>query len=173
MNSNLMLTIGGLVLLSTLIIAANRFILNQKTLALESEYVMTAISLGQSIINEAKEKSFDEVADTGKVYNPNQLTLFSSFGPDAGESIPLPDSLSNSTYLSALRYNDVDDYNGYSRRISTITADNYLATVSVTYASPTYPDSVLTTKTWCKKMTVTVTNPYITIPIRLSYSFTY
>ena len=119
MNSNLMLTIGGLVLLSTLIIAANRFILNQKTLALESEYVMTAISLGQSIINEAKEKSFDNIADTGKVYNVNQLTDFTHFGPDAGEAIPLPDSLTNSTYLSALKYNDIDDYNGYSRKVRT------------------------------------------------------
>lgn len=173
MNSNLMLTIGGLVLLSTLIIAANRFILNQKSLAMESEYVMTAISLGQSIINEAKEKSFDQVADTGKIYNPGGLTLFTSFGPDAGEAIPLPDSLSNSTFQSAIHYNDVDDYNGYTRLIRTNTADNYLATVEVTYASSTYPDSVVTNRTWCKKMTVTVTNPYITIPIRLSYAFTY
>lgn len=173
MNSNLMLTIGGLVLLTTLIIAANRFILNHKTLALESEYVMTAISLGQSIINEAKEKSFDQVSDTSKVVSINALTDFAHFSPDAGENIPLPDSLSNSTYQSALKYNDIDDYNGYTRRISTTTADDYLATVDVTYASPTYPDSVTTAKTWCKKMTVTVTSSYISIPVRLSYSFMY
>jgi hypothetical protein len=170
---NMMLTIGGFLLLSVLIISANSFILQNETLAIESQFVMAAESIGQSIINEAKVKSFDEKTVASRIFSPSNLTPVASLGPDAGEVFSKPDTISNNTYKSAKIYDDIDDYNGYTRIVNTTNVNGYLATVTVTYASPTYPDSASAVPTFCKKMTVTVTNTYISIPIILSYSFTY
>jgi hypothetical protein len=164
---------SGLILLSTLFITANRFVLNQETLALQSQYVITAVSLGQSIINEAKDKSFDKITKTGSINSPNLLTAPSSLGAESDEQFSLPDTISNFTYMSSRTYDDIDDYDGYCRTVNTVNAENYLVKAEIIYVSATCPDSISTVRTFCKRMTVTVTSPYISIPIILSYSFTY
>jgi hypothetical protein len=53
-------------------------------------------------------------------------------------------------------FNDVDDYNGYRRIVHTGDAYDLLLEVSVGYAMPTAPDSLLSFPTFCKRMSVRV-----------------
>jgi hypothetical protein len=91
----------------------------------------------------------------------------------SGELLPAPDTLGTAGYLSVAKFNDVDDYNGYTRRVDTPRMTGYLATVSVTYASATYPDSSITKRAFCKKMAVTVAIPMASNTLSINYLFTY
>jgi hypothetical protein len=165
------LTIGALFLLGVFLLSANGLLADSSRLADENEYCLTSISIAQSIIDEAKAKSFDETTTTGNV--PVATDLSPSLGPDASETIAATDTLSNGSFRSSSVFDDVDDYNGYHRQVSTSRVGGYDVRVSVNYASLTAPDSVSPTRTFCKRMVVTVTNPYMTGPIQLSYAFAY
>jgi len=170
---NYLIALGGLVIFSIFSLMTNSSILNNKKIALESEFVITATSIAQSIIEEAKNKSFDQntVIDTVTVLG----SLSSTLGREGSEStnVPLPDVMANNTFKSSIYYNDIDDYNGYSRTVSTPYSGNNTVSVQVSYVSQTSPDSVSASRTWFKKMTVTVTNPLISVPIALTHVFTY
>ena len=170
MSDNIMLTIGALVLLSSFIITSNSIILENKRQEYESEYMLTAIGIAQSVIDEAKTKAFDEVT------NPtNTSTLTISLAPESGESFTVPEVVAaNEVYQSMIKYDDVDDYNGYSRTVNTPRAGGYNVRVSVNYVNETNPDTDSGgSRTFCKKMTVTVTSIYFSAPVRLYYAFIY
>ena len=171
--ANYLMALGGLVIFSIFSLLTNSSILNNKKIALESEFIITATSVGQSVIEEAKNKYFDQNALVDTLTVPASLST--TLGRDGSESsnVPLPDVMTNNTFKSAINYNDVDDYNGYSRTVTTPFTGTNTVNVQVSYVSQTAPDSVSASKTWCKKMTVTVTNPLISIPIALTYVFTY
>lgn len=173
MSSNMMLTIGAVVLLTLFTLSANKIILQNKMMSSESEYVITAIGLAQSVINEAKTKTFDENSVTGTITSASQLTASASLGNETGESPVQPDTSSSNAYQSFSKFDDIDDYDGYKRSVTTPRAGGYLVSVTVDYVNETDPETVSTTQTYCKKMTVSVTSPYITIPVKLYYAFTY
>lgn len=174
MGNNLLITTGALVILGTFILTANHMMMNNTQVGAENEYYLTALSLGQSVIDEAKTKAFDQKVLTGFAATPSSLTHPDSLGTDgSAESVPSPDTLITSGYRSVFKFNDVDDYNKYSRTVNTDRLIGYLVNVTVTYASPTYPDSSKTTRTYCKMMTVTVTHSLLSTPMTLSYAFTY
>ena len=167
------MALGGLVIFSIFSLMTNTSILNNKKIALESEFIITATSLAQSVIEEAKNKTFDQntVTDTVTVLG----SLSSTLGREGTEStnVPLPDVMTNNTFKSAIYYNDVDDYNGYTRTVNTPYSGNNSVSVQVSYVSETSPDSVSANRTWCKKMTVAVTSPLISVPIVITYVFSY
>jgi hypothetical protein len=173
MSGNMMLTIGVIVLLTLFTLSANKIILQNKISSSESEYIITAIGLAQSVINEAKTKSFDEKVASGSVTSASQLTPSASLGKETGESPVQPDVSSSSTFQSYSKFDDIDDYNGYTRSVSTPRAGGYTVNVAVSYVSETDPETSSSSQTYCKKMTVTVTSPFITIPVKLFYAFTY
>ena len=148
-------------------------IVNNKKIAMESEFIITATSLGQSVIEEAKNKAFDEktLSDTVTVVG----SLSSTLGREGSESasVPLPDNLLNNTFRSAVFYDDIDDYNGYKRIVNTPLSGNDTINVQVAYVNQSSPYAVNANRTWCKKMTVTVTSAFISIPVVLTYIFSY
>jgi hypothetical protein len=161
----------------------------------QNEYYVTALSLAQSVLDEAKTKAYDEytVNRTYALTKTDSLTLPSKLGREWGEQLSVPDvdtittsspfTPSSPGYRSTTQFDDVDDYNGYQRLVNTPRAEGYRIRVSVQYASPTCPDSAVSTKTWCKTMTVQITSPYfrkqtvldIEVPdtLVLSYAFLY
>lgn len=173
MGSSLLLTIGSLVMLGLFMLSANGLISDNIHTAEENEYYLTALSLAQSVIDEAKTKSFDQVTVTSVVSSPSAFTTPAGLGPDTGESITGPDSASGGVYLSLSRFNDIDDYQGYIRLANTARADRYTVTAAVEYANALSPDSSSAVGTFCKKMTVTVTSPYLPGPVSLQYAFVY
>ena len=170
MGSNMMLTIGAILLFGLFLSSSNRMMIGNNQIASQNEYYITGMSLAQSIIDEAKTKAFDQStvnADTAVVAR-SSMTAPGSLGPGAGETVPSTDTLSslapysstNKGYMSAVKFNDVDDYNKYTRRVNTPRAEGYVLTVTVNYATETNPDNVEIVRTYCKKMTVQVTSPY-------------
>jgi len=173
MTGNYLLTVGALALLSILILSTNNSIQNNDISITESKIIITGTSLGQTLIDEIRSKVFDEAEISGSVSSESDLS--SSLGPDGGENFTMPDSAVSNTFLSASNYNDIDDYNGYIRIVDTPNAENFTLTCSVTYAELSNPDVSAGSKSYCKKVTVTVTSPFFSsIPsIVLKYAFTY
>jgi hypothetical protein len=174
MGNSMMLVIGGLLLMTVFMLSANGLMLLNTETAEQNGAFLTALSVGQSVIDEAMTKAFDQATVSGSVTSTSALTNVSALGRDgSGENVPVPDTLSGQGFLSNSRFNDVDDYRGYSRLVSTQRTAPLTVSVTVQYASETCPDSLLSTKTFCKKMTVTVTGEQLVAPVVLQYIFAY
>ena len=175
MGNSMLLTIGTLVLFGAFTLGSFALMANNTEIVSDNEYNLTALSLAQSVIDEAKSKAFDEKSLTKTSSSPDSLTLPNLIGNDGGgESFALPDAITgNQAFSSLSKYDDVDDYNGYRRITNTPRAGGYDIRVSVKYASPTDPDSVKTIRTFCKKMDVSVSHKFLARPITLSYAFMY
>src|ERR1035437_487236 len=101
---------GALVIFSVFSLITNKSLINNKKVAMESDFIITATSLAQSVIEEAKTKAFDEktLSDTVTLVSSLSATL----GPDAGETIsPSPDVMDavKNSFKSAHNYDDIDD----------------------------------------------------------------
>jgi len=170
----MLLTAGAIVLFGVFLLSANRLMGNATITADENKFYVTALSIGQSIIDEAKTKAFDQKTIVSAIPVTDSLTVPASMGRDGfAEAVPSPDTLSSLGYASARKFNDVDDYKGYRRLVNTPRGSGYIVDVTVGYVSETCPDSSKNTRTYCKRMTVTVKSPFTTVPVDLSYPFTY
>lgn len=158
MHSNqLLLIAAGLGILAILILSTNTATLQNISLKLENRSTLSTISIAQSIIEEIKIKSFDENTLAGFPTSLNNLTPASSFGPE-GEVYPA--------------FDDVDDYNNYSRAITTNDAGTITAIVKVSYVNEDFPDITSTSITYLKKVIVELTGGNLTQKITLSRIFT-
>jgi hypothetical protein len=193
MGSNMLLTIGAIILFGLFLSLSDKLMIGNNQIASQNEYYVTGLALAQSVIDEAKAKVFDQSVNGVASVPLSAMTSPASLGPEgAGETFAYPDNLTSSApyssvnpgYLSAVKFNDVDDYNGYSRTVNTPRAEGYQIRVSVKYASETAPDSVKNARTFCKVMTVKVTSPFfpklgdgggVTVPdtLTIKYAFTY
>ena len=181
MGSNIILAVGALIIFGVFLNSSDRLMIMNTQLAEQNEYYLTALSLGQSLINEAKTKAFDQKTVSSPVSVPDSLST--ALGTDgAAETVPSPDTLITSSpystavpgFRSTVKFNDVDDYNGYKRKVNTQRAEGYTLTAKVHYASATYPDSVYaSTKSYCKTMTVVVKSPFFPDSVTVSYAFLY
>ena len=182
MGANIILAMGALVIFGTFLSSSNRLMTANTQIAEQNEYYISAISLAQGVIDEAKSKAFDQNTDTSIVTLTGSLTAPGSLGKDgAAESVPNPDTLysgapfsaSSPGYRSTAKFNDIDDYNDYKRRVNTPRAEGFTVSVKVNYANETTPDLSLAVRSFCKRMVVTVSSPFLTSPVKLSYAFTY
>jgi hypothetical protein len=181
MGINVILSLFALVIFGTFFSSTIQLMTNNTAIADQNEYFITALSLGQSVIDEAKTKSFDQKTVSAAVAVPDSLTAVAALGRELGESFSFPDTLTAGSpfsslspgYLSTVKFNDIDDYKGYQRLIKTARADKYTVSVDVYYVSPTYPDSTEAVPTFGKQMKVTVSSPYLPHSVSLLYTFTY
>jgi hypothetical protein len=164
---------GALVIFSIFTLITNRTLINNKKLSYESQFIISASSLAQSVIEEAKNKAFDEKTISTSVTDTSGLTNYSVLGPEL--TFSLPDTMSKNSFKSAALYNDIDDYNKYRRIVNDSISGNNSISVKVFYVDISNPDDTIGTthNTWYKKMMVTVNNPFISIPIELTYIFSY
>ncbi len=152
------LAMGALILLAVLSFNFNSAVLQNSTVDVENKVALTAISLGDGLIEEMKGKSFDQTTIKFPTSNPASLTKPDSLGPDSGEFYP--------------NFNDVDDYNGFVEHVSTPFVEDYHISCVVEYVDPNNLDNVSSTQTFYKKAIVTVTSPYMRYSVTLSYIFT-
>jgi hypothetical protein len=176
MGANMILTIGAILLFGVFLNSSNKLMIGNNQIAAQNEYYVTALSLGQSVIDEAKMKAFDEKIigiplGSAKV---DTMTAVGSMGTDKPAEVAAnPDVAGASGFQSAIKFNDVDDYNGYRRLVNTPRAEGYYVSARVFYVNAVNPDVVSGTKTFCKKMNVNVWSKYIPDTLKLSYAFTY
>ena len=113
----------------------------------------------KNYIEEAKTKAFDEKVINAAVTVPNQLTNWPQLGPDAGETHP--------------NFDDVDDYNGLTLTNST-GRDTFDVSIVVGYIlDETDPETIITSRTWYKRMNVTISNPFLIQQLVLGFVFSY
>ncbi len=191
MGANMMLTIGAILIFGMFLSTTNKLMIGNNQIAAQNEYYIAGISLAQSIIDEAKTKSFDErtVGMDTMVARTNMTAPASLTRDGVAEAVTLPDVMRTSNpftarypgYLSSVRFDDVDDYNRYSRIVNTKRAEGYRLFSSVRYGVETNPDVLVGSRTYCKVMTVKVTSPFFRKStenggpdtLTLSYTFTY
>ncbi len=160
MNTGQMfLTIGALVLLSTLMLRINTNNLQTDTIRAEAQYGVIATSIITSIIEEAKSLAFDAKTDTNTVTNISQLTPASSLGPGGGE-----------TYDT---FNDFDDFNGYTKVDSTMPSAVFDISCEVFYIHKTNLKDKYNSRTWHKKITIQVSSPFMQDTIKQSSIYSY
>ena len=157
-NSQSMLSLGALLLLSLVSLRFNSSVLDNTTIETENKVYLTAFSLADDLIEEIKQKAFDAATVDFPTTNPADLTSPSDLGHGSWEIYP--------------NYNDIDDYHGFTKSISAPHAENYNVSSEVFYVSETNPNTKVMTQTFYKKVEVTVTSPYIRSPITLSFIFT-
>jgi len=157
MNTGQMLiTIAALTLLGLVILRVNNNFLNTNVVLMENKFSILAVSLGTSILEEARGKAFDHNTDSAVVTSLNEL---SSLGPESGEVYPF--------------FNDFDDFNGLVRIDSSLPSAPFKIESVVNYVNPQNPDGISASKTWHKKMTITVTSDFMQDTIRLSTIYSY
>jgi hypothetical protein len=180
MGTNTILAIGAIVIFGTFLSSSNKLMIGNTQIAEQNEYYFTALSLAQSVIAEAKTKAFDQKTVSTGVSVSDSLSA--TLGSDGStELVPSPDTLMTSSpyttiipgFRSSFKFNDIDDYNGYKRKVNTPRAEGYTVSVTVAYASSTYPDSTKFSQTFCKKMSVTVKSPFMPDSVAVSYAFVY
>jgi hypothetical protein len=158
------LIIGAFVLLSTMTLNVNSTLIVTGTTGLEMEATLDAMSIGQTMADEILTQDFDQKATGGiRVYSTDSLTTITNFGPDGiAETISGNqgiDTSSTDNFQSLTRFNDVDDYNGYTRKSWNPRFGWFTLTVKVDYVNEDNPYIVLTSQSFYKRVTVTVTHP--------------
>ena len=160
MNTGQMLmTIGAMVLLSTLILRVNTNFAENSDTVYNSKYEILASSLGNSIIEEASGKAFDQVTTKNPISSLTGLTLPASLGLDSGEVYPY--------------FDDFDDYNNFTKIDSTLPSAVFKINCKVQYVTPDDLDGASLVCTWTKKITVTVTSISMADTVRLSSLYSY
>jgi hypothetical protein len=157
------LTLGAMAILAFISLRFNTTLLENRTTEIENKVYLTAFSLADDLIEEIKQKAFDEQTVVFRSITPGELTSSVNFAPevrDAGES----------EFTST--WDDIDDYNGYTKQVSTPHVENYTVSSTVDYVSASNQDQVSNVQTFFKRVNVVVTSPYLSHEVRLSFVFT-
>jgi hypothetical protein len=155
MGSQSLLSLGALLLLSMLSLQLNSSVLVNRTTEIEDKIYLTAFSLADDLVEEIKEKAFDEKTIDFQAIAVNQLTSADMLTFESGESWP--------------NFDDIDDYNGYQIEIDLPHAEGYNLTCKVNYVDSDGND--LTTQSYYKKATITVSSKYLNHPFYMSFIF--
>ena len=142
-----MITLFAMVLLSFLILRVNSLFLQTNTTLYTTKFDVLAFSIAQSMIQEIEANSFDQNTVSAAVTNTSGLSTI--LGPESGETFAT--------------YNDVDDYNNYTRTVSNLPSAVFYIKCKVDYVTSAAPDVATSTPTWNKRITVYVTSPSMMI----------
>jgi hypothetical protein len=160
MPHEFVLMIGAMVILVVATWSVMGIMADSDAVTAESKYQFMAVAAGQAVIGEARVKAFDQRTVAGDMPAPERMTEADRLGPDPGESASTagtPDTeVPGAGFNSTVMFNDIDDYNGYRRIVHTGDAYDLLLEVTVSYARPTAPDSLLSFPSFCKRMSVRV-----------------
>jgi hypothetical protein len=158
MNTESFLSIGALLLFSLVSLNFNSSVLSNTTVEVENKVYLTAFSLADDLIEEVKQKAFDAATIDFPTTDPSTLTGAYSLGHGWWEEYP--------------NFNDIDDFNDFVQSVSAPHAEGYEISCAVHYVDGDNPDNIVWTQTFYKKVTVTVSSPYLRSPIQLSHIFT-
>lgn len=144
-----MLTVGSILLLSMVLLNVNSNFSATNQVLVNSKYNIMGISLASSMLDEIMQEAFDEKVIEDYIASAN---LMSSIGPDS------------ESYGS---FDDIDDFNGYwyeteprdTNHTNFLPGPVYKVWVDVHYINPAQPDLVSASKTFYKKVSVSVTMP--------------
>ena len=141
-TSDFILLILAMFLFAILQLGVTSVLLNNNKVMMNTELDYTAVALAQNIVDEARQKAFDQHTVGGNT-GINVPDDFSEIGPEPGEYYPY--------------FNDFDDYHGYTR--TDITEYGiYTTECTVDYMNSDDLRQVSTEKTEHKRLLVRVTS---------------
>jgi len=158
-TGQMMLTIGALLLLSTLMLRVNTTNLTTDSIRAEAQYGVLATSIITSVMEEAKSLAYDSATDSNSVTSLNQLTAPSSLGPESGETFDT--------------FNDFDDFDGYTRVDSSMPSAIFNIGCEVDYVSTSNLLGKSFLPTWHKRITVTVSSDFMEDTLTQSSIYSY
>jgi hypothetical protein len=148
------LALGALMILGMISLRFNSTVLDNMTVEIENKVYLTAFSLADNLIEEIKQKSFDEKTLDFQAIPLDKLTAPGSLSTE-GEVHPY--------------FDDIDDYNNYEDSVNLPHAEGYKVTCAVTYC--TSSGQTIYTQSFYKKVVVTVESKYLRSPIYMSFIF--
>lgn len=156
--SDLFFTMASIVIFSILLLQANHFMLRNDIVMVDHEYESIGIALAQSIIDEARNKPFDEALADG--IDPDDMpgAFREERGPHSGMTRP--------------DFGVFDHYHGYQDTVSTQLGP-FAREVTVTYVESEPPFEPTNQPTYSKKITAEVRRLQSEKSVRLSYIKTY
>lgn len=146
------LALGALVIFSIVSLLFNSSYMQSSAVEIEDKVYLTAFSLADDLIEEMKQKAFDEKTIDFQAIRKDQLTL--TLGKE-GEVWP--------------DFDDIDDYKGYIKNVDAPHAEGYHISCDVTYCDE--DGNVLGTQDYYKKVTITVSSDYLPDPFEMYFIF--
>ena len=163
-TGQMLITMGAMILLSIIILSVNQGYLINNEVMLDSKFDLLAISLAISVVEDANGLAFDQQTIGGNtVLVESQL---SSIGPDTDEFY---------TTREETNFNDFDDYDGLHIEYNDTTLKSAIYDIDceVGYISDANPNAFVGSKTWFKKLDVTVSSKSMSDTIRMSTIMSY
>ncbi len=160
MSSNIqsMLSLGALMIFGIISLRFDSAVLQNTEVEVENKVYLTAFSLADDLLEEIKQRAFDEQTVVFKSITTAALTPAQSLGKESGEVWP--------------NFNDIDDYNNYSKPVSLPHAENYTVICKIHYASESDQNVISTSQTYYKRVEITVNSPYLSNELKMYYIFT-
>jgi len=152
------LSLGALMIFSLISLRFDSAVLQNVEVEVENKVYLTAFSLADDLLEEIKQKAFDNKTVVFKSITPDALTPSVSLGKESGEAWP--------------NFNDIDDYNNYSKPVSLPHAEKYKVTSQISYVQTNNQDQISTTQTYFKRVEIFVDSPYLGHQLKLAYIFT-
>lgn len=159
MGSHYLTVLAAIILLSALVLNVNRSILYSSECCYSSEAISTAACVGQELIDEISSKAFDENTISNYIEELSLFTAYDSLSNESGEVYP--------------NFDDVDDFNGYSRIDFTPRLGDFTTAVTVCYVNPNSPNTVVNAKTRMKKFSVSVSSDLLVGNLEISGFISY
>jgi hypothetical protein len=148
------LALGALMILGMISLRFNSSVLDNMTVEIENKVYLSGFSLADNLIEEIKQKAFDENTIDFQAIPLYKLTDPGSLRAE-GEVHPY--------------FDDIDDYNNYVDNVNQPHAEGYKVTSVVTYC--TESGQTIYTRSFYKKVVVTVESKYLRSPINMSFIF--
>lgn len=163
-TGQIMFILGAFTMLALLALNVNRTMYGSLVLGLEMEATVNALSIGQSMLDEILQRNYDEKTITKVAYAVSDFTADGSRGPETGEAISGIDSAYTSggafhDFQSKSKFNDVDDYDLYHRRVWDARLGYFDVIDSIRYVDETSPNTRVSTATYYKMIVVVVRHP--------------
>lgn len=155
-----LLTLAAMMILTQMAVRINASILQTQDVMQNSKFGVTAISLATSIIEEASKSAFDENTIDDMLVTPNGLTAHTALGRDAGET-------------NRGLFDDFDDWHGYQITDTTLLSAHYRINCTINYIDPSNPNINLSTKSFHKKLTVSVSSPLMLDTVKITTVYSY
>ena len=152
-----LITLGALTLLMITIINMNRTINENNEILNNTRFGLETVAIATSIIEEASQLAFDEVSwDSTKLEKDiADFTLSSNLGPEYGE-------------FDYATFDDFDDFNNYTKTENTL-QNIYDISCQICYIEPSDLENPTSSRTYYKKLIISITNPFNTVPFQMSY----
>ncbi len=171
-RGQVLLVVAALALLSTLEVSINSTLLRASMSTYDSEAGIEAVSVAQAMIDEMLTQAYDSVTVSQLVTNPTKFTSYLKLGADI-DSEKTVTAYEREPFKSQVKFNDVDDYNGYSRIVSSPYLGDFTVRDSIYYVSESDQTTYTSTQTWYKKIVVRVSHPNLIYPVMLKSMVVY